>query len=388
MKIALVDPSLFTWAYDAALTEGLLSVGHEVKIYARKPPHRVPAEQAHYISPHFYRLINGWWAKKLSPKAFLVVKGVNHIGSMFRFVWAMRREKPDVIHFQWIPLPIVDRAILPLLKRIAPLVLTVHDSAPFNDSPRSQLQKLNSTKIMKSFDRLIVHTQKAKTKIASYDVPIDRITVIQHGLFSAHPSPAPVPRTEDAGEISFLLFGYIKPYKGLDILVRAFAKMDKDVRDRCRIRVVGLPQMPMTPILDEIAAAGLSDRITLDLRFIDDDEIPSLLSSADALVFPYREIDASGVLMLALSAGKPIIASDLGLFHEILGDDEGALVPSTDVDALAAAMTALASDDDLRAAKARNVQALADSIPSWAVIAERTTRVYEDAIAERRLTTP
>ena len=65
--------------------------------------------------------------------------------------------------------------------------------------------------------------------------------------------------------------------------------------------------MDAAPLLE--AARGLEPGIRLDLRFVPDAEMSDMLSAAHVIVFPYREIDVSGVLMAALRHGRPIIAS-------------------------------------------------------------------------------
>ena len=167
MKIALIDPSLFTWPYDIALARGLMEHGHEVKIYGRAPWTALPADETCYLDEHFYKSLEGRWARRLPAKLFLALKGLSHISSMARLIAVLKRDKPDIIHFQWSPLAIVDKRFLPALRRIAPIILTVHDSAPYNDNPKSRLQRVGATTIMQDFDRLIVETPERPCRIDS-----------------------------------------------------------------------------------------------------------------------------------------------------------------------------------------------------------------------------
>lgn len=386
MKVALIDPSLFTWPYDIALTRGLVANGHEVTVYARKPPAPLPASEAPYLDPHFYKSLNGAWAKRIPAKLFLALKGFSHIASMLSLAARLRKQRPDIIHFQWTPLAIVDKRMLALFRTIAPIVFTVHDSAPFNDNPKSKLQRIGATAIMARFDGVIVHTEKAEQRVRGYGVPPDRIRRIAHGLLDqVFPSgAAPAGKPADA-PVELLLFGQIKPYKGTEQLIRAIARLPADIRSRCRLRIVGRPQMPMEPILDLVETLGLGDRVLFDLRFVEDKEIGDILHAADIQMFPYTEIDASGVLMLALSVGKPIIASDIGYFRELLEHGvHGALVPPNDVEALGSAIHRLIDDAALRHAMAANVVKLCEDIPDWAAIGRSTGELYQHVIARRR----
>jgi glycosyltransferase involved in cell wall biosynthesis len=141
--------------------------------------------------------------------------------------------------------------------------------------------------------------------------------------------------------------------------------------------------MDMAPLIDFARQAGIGDSIDFDLRFISDSEIPAILAQADIMVMPYREIDASGVLMTALCAGLPIVASRIGLFAELLQEGvHGRLVLPEDPQALATALSELILDKDLRVRMRERVLALRASIPDWREIADRTLRLYGETIAQ------
>ena len=120
----------------------------------------------------------------------------------------------------------------------------------------------------------------------------------------------------------------------------------------------------------------------LEPRFVPDDELPALFGPGTVAMFPYREIEASGVLTLALAHGRPIIASRIGGFAETIVDGvHGALVPPDDAAALTEAMARLLDDRAFAAACARNVETLAASVPDWSVIAQQTAGTYKAAHA-------
>jgi glycosyltransferase involved in cell wall biosynthesis len=293
---------------------------------------------------------------------------------MIRLLWVLYRGRPGVIHFQWTPLAAVDMLFIPLFRRIAPIVLTVHDSIPFNYKPSTRLQYLGAVAIMKKFDQLIVHTAAARARLENYGVAGEKINIVPHGLLGPKES---APYTGGGGCVNLLMFGGIKPYKGVDVLLRAIALLPQDARHICRLRVVGVPGMPMEPLFDLANSLGIASQVDFDLRFVPDGEIGTLMESADIQVFPYRVIDASGVLTLAIGVGRTIVASKLGVFDELLRDGiHGALVPPDDPQALAAALYPLIIDGQSRVRAARAVRDLANSIPDWSVIARLTQEVY------------
>ena len=99
MKIALIDPSLFTWPYDVHLAQGLTDNGNQAVIFGRNPGRTLPPFEAPFLRRHFYPGFESGLIKRLPKNLFLGLKGLSHIESMFRLVGALRRWKPDVIHF-------------------------------------------------------------------------------------------------------------------------------------------------------------------------------------------------------------------------------------------------------------------------------------------------
>ena len=378
MRVSMIDPSLFTLPYDNALAAGLAGAGHDVTLYGRRvgPDDSDPAGVN--LVPAFYGLTGRPLLAGLPGGVRLGVKGLDHIWSMARLVRRLRRERPDVIHFQWLPLPIVDRRMLGRFRRVAPLVLTVHDTNPFNGDPSAGLQARGASACFALFDRLIVHTRQGLARMRAFGVPERKLVVVPHG-----PSDLPpVAPNADAmlGTMTFMLFGKIKPYKGTDLLIEAFARLPEELREQARVRVVGKPYMDLGPLRALIGQRGVGERVGIEPRFVADAEIPALFAPGTVAVFPYREIEASGVLPQAMALGRPAIASALGSFAETLTDGvHGHLVPPDDADALTAAMAHLIADRGFAAACSRHARERSDRTESWEQIARRHVVTYEAA---------
>ena len=379
MRVALVDPSLFTLPYDRALARGLAACGHEVTLHGRRlGPDDGDAEGVR-LAADFYPVAASAPVARLPRRLRLGVKGLDHILSMWRLQRRLRgAARPDVIHFQWLPLPLADRRLLSGFRRAAPLVLTVHDTDPFNGNPASALQRRGVAACFAAFDRLIVHTAQGHARLLAEGVPAHRLSLLPHGLLAEPPAAAAAAPAVP----TVLLFGKIKPYKGLDVLVEAFALLPPALRGTTRLRVVGKPYMELAPIRARIAALGLAGQVTIEPRFVADDEIPALFQAASIVACPYREIEASGVLALAIAHGRPIVASRRGGFAESLTDGvHGALVPPGEPAALAAALAALLGDPERWVRCAAAVRALAAVTPAWPAIAAATASVYAAARA-------
>ena len=382
MKIALIDPSLFTWPYDKALAEGLIGEGHDVVFYTKYLGPKDQGKGTPYLRELFYPGFQTAFMKSLPHPVFLGLKGIAHFFSLITLWYNLRLYRPDIIHFQWAPLPVVDRLFVPLFRKIAPVVLTVHDSSPFNNNPRSKLQGMGAIDIMRDYDHLIVHTEKAREAVRKYGLSLDRISRIEHGVIGTDmPNVSPL-KASGERPVTILLFGHLKPYKGADVLIGALSHLPDDVRARCLVRIVGKPQMDVEPLFALARERGVDTSIRWDLRFIGDDEVGEVFASSDITAMPYREIDASGVLMVSLSIGRPIVASNIGLFSEILEDGKhGFLIPMEDEKALAAALEKLIRDENLRLQMGQNVRDLGQSIPGWDVIARKTADLYKREIA-------
>jgi glycosyltransferase involved in cell wall biosynthesis len=134
------------------------------------------------------------------------------------------------------------------------------------------------------------------------------------------PAPTgPLPLPAPAGPFAparLLFFGIVRPYKGLDVLLRALAQAPAEVT----LTVAGEFWADTTEMDNLIAELGLADRVTLRPGYVPADEIPALFGAADALVMPYREATASQNALLAFSHGVPVITTTAGALAEPVRD--------------------------------------------------------------------
>jgi glycosyltransferase involved in cell wall biosynthesis len=167
-----------------------------------------------------------------------------------------------------------------------------------------------------------------------------------------------------------LAFGLVRPYKGTDLLIRAFAEIED-----AELWVVGMPRMPMKPLRS--LAENAAGRVRFIDRFVTDPEIPAYMRRADVVALPYRNIEQSGVLYTALAFGRPLLLSDVGGFGEIAAEGAARTVPSENPAALAAALRELLGDDAERERLAASAQAAARGRYSWDKIGRETMALYE-----------
>jgi glycosyltransferase involved in cell wall biosynthesis len=344
LRVVLVDPSLFTGPYDAALSRGLIAAGAEPK-WAVRPtrPGDQPDLDPQQTDLFFYRHVDG--LRGLPPSLRAAAKGASHVLGLARLVHRVRRRRPDVVHFQWTVVPALDALAMFLLRRHCAVVLTVHDPTPFNGDRMSWLQRAGYRWPMLVAHRVIVHTRQARRTLVERGLPSSVIDVIPHGPLSLRVQ-ATSPGSRSDSRYTFVLFGELKPYKGIDVLIDAVALLPESVRSRARVLVMGRSQMDLAPLAERIASRGLAGAIELHPRRLSEEEMAELFARTDCFVFPYRNVDASGVYFLVRSLSRWVIASRVGIFAEEVQEGvDGDLVPPEDPRALAAALTRAATDD-------------------------------------------
>jgi glycosyltransferase involved in cell wall biosynthesis len=374
MKALLIDPSLFTPAYDAGLTQGLRAVG--VTPYWAARPLR-PGEhsdiKASDIGITFYRGVEAIPAKWQKLRG--LAKGLSHMLDLIRLVWHVQRRRPAVLHVQWAVLPLFDAMAMRLIRRVCPVIMTVHDTVPFNGEKISVLQNSGFDKPIAAADHVIVHTRGARENLIARGIVEAKVSIVPHGPLTLNVAPVvrPAEHVRDP-RWTFVMFGQIKPYKGLDVLIEALGQLSPELRQHARVIVAGAAYLDMVPLQQRISALGLDAVVELRLGRLDENQMASLFEEADSFLFPYRQIDASGVYFLLKPTGKWMIASDVGIFAEDMQEANGALVPAADANALAAALA-----DAIERRPATKIMAGGD----WTSIGERTLEIYREAINQR-----
>jgi glycosyltransferase involved in cell wall biosynthesis len=303
----------------------------------------------------------------------LPLKGAEYGPSALRLVRRVRSLAPDVVHVQWLPLPRLDRLWLRRLARDRSTVLTAHDVLP----RRSRHLVDTWLSIFAAVHRVVVHSEGGLEELASLGVARAKLVRIAHPVFEAHDGRPPGPPSGS----TLLFFGLIRAYKGVDVLLRALPEIARLVPG-VRLVVAGDPLDPVEPLRALAAELGVEERIDWRLRFVPREELPGLMAQAAAVVLPYRQIDASGVLADAIGHGRPVVVSDLGHVGETVRRfAAGEVVPAEDPQALAAACVRLLSDGEALTTAFAGVEAARRAL-TWAAAAEEHERLYESILRE------
>jgi glycosyltransferase involved in cell wall biosynthesis len=293
---------------------------------------------------------------------------------------------PNVIHVQYLPM-LTSRLPLDLWflefcrKRGSKIVLTVHDLLP-HDTAEAHKQTFH--RLYHFVDGIICHSEHIEARLgAEFAVPPEKVSVIPHGPFFYD-----LPNTDSdatlrsfgvgSGKVLVLWQGIIFPYKGVDLLLDAWQKVEANDKNAYLVVAgTGAPDL-LQKIRDQVTRLGLK-QVHLHFQFITTVELVALYRAASIVVYPYRAITTSGALATGLAIGKAIVASNLTVFREILRSRENALlVDSENSDELANALTELMQDQGLREKLARKVCEMNFGDESWLSIAKKTVRVYEN----------
>jgi glycosyltransferase involved in cell wall biosynthesis len=179
--------------------------------------------------------------------------------------------------------------------------------------------------------------------------------------------PPPIP------PLRLLFLGYVRRYKGLDLCIRAVGRAAQEGLD-IELTVAGEFWESEDAYRELIEDEGLVERVNLIPGYVPDSQMSTYLEEHHAFVAPYRSATQSGLVPLALSAGRPVVGTDVGaLSEQIVDGRNGILVSGHEVDDLAMAFKSLVhSYKELQAGTA-------ESGSSWEDVVSAITRGVEEA---------
>ncbi len=119
-----------------------------------------------------------------------------------------------------------------------------------------------------------------------------------------------------------LFFGFIREYKGLDLLIEAMQHLSENIH----LIVAGEPYVSFEKYERQIDDLGLNDRIHLFVRYIKDEEVPLFFSCADVCVLPYKSATQSGIIAISYHFDLPVIATRTGGLAEMIEPYHSGLV--------------------------------------------------------------
>ncbi|MEQ6333142.1 glycosyltransferase family 4 protein [Sphingobium sp. MK2] len=380
MKVAMLDPSLFTGRYDDSLCAALAGQGADVTLLGR-PMRATDAIVPHgyAYAPHFFRRSEALRDRLGEGRAFRLTKAAEYalacaLGDLTPLLAA------DVAHIQWLPLAPADRLVLKRLKGRTALVHTVHNADAYHAD--AGLQGRGYRALLDGMDALIVHGDTTRAALIAQGIDPARIHITPHPpMRLASASAADLAAVPTSTKPRLLFFGTIRPYKGVDLAIDACLSLWRDGHD-FDLMLAGKPFMDVAPPLAQVAQAGFADRLLTDFGFLTEGRLDAHMARADIMVFPYRHIDSSGAFLSALHHGKAMVTSDAGMFGQ-LPDGVAIRAAAGNVPALAAALLPLLQSAAIRQAQGAAARAYGDDMGSWKDMAVATMDIYQTVLAAR-----
>jgi glycosyltransferase involved in cell wall biosynthesis len=302
-------------------------------------------------------------------------QATRQIPTMWRLWRRVTAFRPDVVHVQHTHLWC--NFLLPLLRRY-PLVITVHD--PVHHAGDAESQRTPQALVHWGYhraDELITHAERLKRiMVDDLGYADDKVVVIPHVAQGYMDVP---PGIQENGRL-LLFFGRIWAYKGLDYLIRAEPLIAARVPD-VQIMIAGRGED-----FERYRAMMVHpERFIVRNEYISDEMTAEYFAAASVVVLPYIDASQSGVIPIAYSFGKPVVATTVGGLPEVVDDGvTGLLVPPRDEHALAEALIRLLEDADLRRRMGAAGKHKLDTEFAPSVVAARTVEVYRRVIAARR----
>ncbi len=281
------------------------------------------------------------------------------------------------------------RSVVDLMARITvPVVVVAHTvvTAP-TAGQRAVLEA-----VAQCADAVVVMTETARERLVEgYTVAPSRIVVIPHGAAT----PPPDGRTggrHPSLPPTVLTWGLLGPGKGIEWAIDAMAELG-DLWPAPHYLVAGAthPKVKQqhgeayrSMLVERALRSGSAERITFDDTYLGLDRLTKLIRSVDLVVLPYDSVDqvTSGVLVDAVAAGRPVVATQFPHAVELLASGAGIVVPQRDPGALADAIRVVLTEEGRAARMAREARRLAPGL-SWSAVAARYVSLADGLLAGR-----
>lgn len=239
-------------------------------------------------------------------------------------------------------------------------------------------------------DRVIVMSEMARARLRNlYDIDQTKVEMIAHGATPVGPLPSRSHAATNVVRAELLTWGLLGPGKGIEHVVDALGLIGSDGK-RPRYTVAGVTHPKVfardgdryrDSLVRRASSLGLDDVVSFDDSYRDVGELMQFVATSTAVVLPYdsREQVTSGVLVDAIAAGRPVIATAFPHAIELLGSGAGIVVAQSDPVALAGAIRLLTEDKSLLASMTAEAVRLAPSL-SWATVAGQYAQLSDELI--------
>lgn len=317
--------------FNDRLARAFMAEGHDTSIYS------FSLQYPGFLFPGTSQFVDGQ-----APEGIRINTCINSINP---FNWLkvgnrIRKEKPDLIVVRyWLPFmgPCLG-TILRIVRRNkhTRIVCLADNIIPHEKRPGD---RQFTAYFVKACDAFVTMSEKVLSDLRIFDKKKPALQTV-HPLYDDFGNPSPIHEAREKLELPqqtplLLFFGFIRKYKGLDLLLDAL-KLLKDKGITYQLLIAGEFYGDEKAYQDQIDALGIRDQLILRTTFIPDHEVRFYLSAADVVVQPYRNATQSGVTPLAYHFSKPMIVTNVGGLAELVPDGKAGIVTEPDPVSIAA----------------------------------------------------
>lgn len=306
----------------------------------------------------------------------------NYISSYRKILQELKNNNYQILHTQWVIFSPFDYYFLHKIKKKTGirLIITIHDILPFN---QKFYDYYFHKKLYTLADKIIVQAENNIKRFRELFQDLSgKEVMIPHGHFLDYAEP--VDKTSARKYLNIpkdkkvlLFFGQIKKVKGVGILLKAFSKICKSYPDALLIIAGNVWKDDFSQYQKIIDDDDISNYVRTDIRYIPDEEVKYYYSAADCCVLPYLDVYQSGVIQLAYAYKKPVVATRIGAFKEVvLENQSGFMCEPNNVDGLAHAIEQVLNAKENYAVMGQTGFEYIKEKYSWEKIAEKVCSLY------------
>ena len=322
-----------------------------------------------YIESERFYVINRTSKMKLSPTNIWLQKTITNFIS---------EVNPDLVHIA----NFVDiDYLLPMLKFRKRMLVTIHD--PISHSGEYSWRKMFTRNMNYTLIKNVVILNKNQLEIFRKNTNkyhLKNIFVSSLGIYE-YLNKYKNGTKKTNKKFNFLFFGRVSPYKGIDLLLKAFSDIENQ-HANVKLIVAGSGEYWF-----DISTYKQYENIEIINRYIPNQELVALIEQSSVVVCPYKDATQSGVVMSAFAFHKPIIATRTGGLPEMITDGEtGYLVTANDAEALKNQMIyVLEHKEELNAITENIRKKYTSKNESWTMICQRLFENYKKILSRTHI---
>jgi glycosyltransferase involved in cell wall biosynthesis len=252
----------------------------------------------------------------------------------------LKRLKPDIILVRyWLPLmgPCLGTILRMVKKNKHTKIVCIADNIVPHEKRKGD--RVFTKYFLKPIDEVVVMSEKVMADLKSFDAA-KPVQLVQHPLYDNFGEKI---SKEDARrnigietqKKIILFFGFIRKYKGLDLLLDALALIKDTANNNFKVLIAGEFYEDRKPFDEQVAKLGLQDMLILKTDFIPDSEVRNYFCAADMVIQPYRNATQSGVTPLAYHFELPMIVTNVGGLPSLVPDGKVGLIAEPNATSIA-----------------------------------------------------